>query len=144
MGAYKFGCCNQNRCLYLRGAFLCRYTYIPILWYGTCISLQLYFSVKRCWDGALYIYLTFIPSLPCLHTFWLAIPTSFCISIVLSTVYINYTYKLHHTSAVPIYQYCNISLHKQARYDIDSKLRILIYRDTGSKVGLGGLCWDNF
>ena len=38
------------------------------------------------------------------------------------------------TSAVPIYRYCNISLHKQARYDIDSKLRISIYRDTGSKV----------
>ena len=37
-------------------------------------------------------------------------------------------------SAVPIYRYSNISLHKQARYDIDSKLRISIYRDTGSKV----------
>ena len=34
-----------------------------------------------------------------------------------------------------LFQYCNISLHKQARYDIaDSKLRISIYRDTGSKV----------
>ena len=44
------------------------------------------------------------------------------------------TYDSVVNSAVPIYRYCNISLHKQARYDIDSKLRISIYRDTGSKV----------
>ena len=33
-----------------------------------------------------------------------------------------------------LFQYIDIALHKQARYDIDSKLRLSIYRDTGSKV----------
>ena len=43
----------------------------------TSFTLQLQTSVKRCRDEALYVYLhTYIIPIPCLHTFWHAIPTS--------------------------------------------------------------------
>ena len=59
-------------------------------------ALQLYSSVKkRCKDRALYIYLHFITTLPCLHTFWRAISTFFYIFNVFIVLYI-YVYICAH------------------------------------------------
>ena len=60
------------------------HTRICIRYYNhmCCICSECNYSVKRCGDRALYITFTFVSSLPCLHTFWHAIPTPFYISIV--------------------------------------------------------------